>query len=342
LPFPGGFPKLPKKDIGRIAVMLRKLGVVAALSLSALTAAKAQSEPPPVIKIIVGSVAGGILEPYARIVGEHMARTLGRTIIVESKPGASGTIATQFIVDQPADGALLWIGTQAFTEINPSAYPNQRWTIDDFIPIVKGVEAPLILAVHPSVPAKNLKELIAWIKANPGKLGYASYSAGTPSAFLGHQLNKRFGLDLTHIVYRGSGPQTNDMIAGHALLGFMQLGNAMPYIQAGRLVPIAVTSAKRSRFVPDVPTFAELGYDDFTAMVWFGLLVKAGTPDPIVKAYIAAAEKAHSDPDVKSKFDLQGMEATGETGPAKLLAEIKTQTERWRKIIDETGFKPND
>ena len=207
---------------------------------------------------------------------------------------------------------------------------------------MKGVEAPLILAVHPSVPAKNLTELVAWIKANPGKLGYASYSPGTPSAFLGHQLNKRFGLDLTHVVYRGSGPQTNDMIAGHALLGFMQLGNAMPHIKAGKLVPIAVTSAKRSRFVPDVPSFAELGYDDFTATVWFGLLVKAGTPEPIVKAYIAAAEKAHADPDVKAKFDLQGMEAIGETGPAKLTAEIKTQTERWRKIIDETQFKPVD
>lgn len=322
--------------------MLRAgLAVISILLFGAASAA-AQTEPPQVIRIIVGSAPGGILDPYARIVGENMSKTLNRTMIVENKPGANGTIATQYIVDQPADGSILWIGTQAFTEINPSVYKNQRWTIDDFIPIVKGVQAPLILAVHPSVPAKNLDELVRWIKANPGKLGYASYSPGTPSAFLGHQLNKRFGLDLTHVVYRGSGPQTNDMIGGHALLGFMQLGNAMPHIKAGRLVPIAVTSAKRSRFVPEVPSFAELGYDDFTATVWFGLLVKAGTPDPIVKAYIAAAEKAHADPDVKAKFDLQGMEAVGETGPAKLLAQIKTQTERWRQIIDETQFKPVD
>jgi tripartite-type tricarboxylate transporter receptor subunit TctC len=326
--------------------MLRagRTGTVVAALFAAIssTPAHAQAEPPQVIKIIVGSAPGGILDPYARIVGESLSKTLGRTIIIENKPGASGTIATQFVVDQPADGAILWVGTQAFTEINPSAYRNLRWTIDDFIPVVKGVEAPLILAVHPSVPAKNLNELIAWIKANPGKLGYASYSPGTPSAFLGHQLNKRFGLDLNHIVYKGSGPQTNDMIAGHALLGFMQLGNAMPHIKAGKLVPIAVTSAKRSRFIPDVPSFAELGYGDLTATVWFGLLVKAGTPEPIVKAYIGAAEKAHADPDVKAKFDLQGMEAVGETGPAKLLAEIKVQAERWRKIIDETQFKPVD
>lgn len=317
--------------------------VFAAMSaLLGIAPASAQTEPPAIIRIIVGSAAGGILDPYARIVGEHMAKTLQRTIVVENKPGANGTIAAQFVVDQPADGALMWVGTQAMTEINPSAYRNLRWTIDDFIPIVKGVEAPLILAVHPSVPAKNLADLIAWIKANPGKLGYASFSPGTPSAFLGHQLNKRFGLDLAHIVYKGSGPQTNDMIAGHALLGFMQLGNAMPHLKAGKLVPIAVTSPKRTRFLPDVPTFAELGYDDFTAMVWFGLLVKAGTPEAIVKSYIDAAAKAHADPDVKAKFDIQGMEATGEVGPAKLTSEIKTQIERWRKIVDETQFKAID
>lgn len=320
------------------------IGAVIAALFAAMssTPAHTQGEPPQIVKIIVGSVAGGILDPYARIVGEHMSKTLGRTVIVENKPGANGTISAQFVVDQPADGALMWVGTQAMTEINPSAYKNLRWTIDDFIPIVKGVEAPLVLAVHPSVPAKNLAEMIAWIKANPGKLGYASFSPGTPSAFLGHQLNKRFGLDLAHIVYKGSGPQTNDMVGGHALLGFMQLGNAIPHIKAGKLNAIAVTSPKRTRFLPDVPTFAELGYDDFTAMVWFGLLVKSGTPEPIVKAYIAAAEKAHTDPDVKSKFDVQGMEANGETGPARLMADIKTQIERWRKIVDETQFKATD
>lgn len=310
--------------------------------LSIVGAAQAQSEPPQTVRIIVGSVAGGVLDPYARIVGEHMSKTLGRTIIVENKPGASGTLATQYLVDQPADGSLLWVSTQAMTEINPVAYKNLRWKIDDLTPIVRGVEAPLVLAVHPSVPAKNLDEMIAWIKANPGKLGYASFSPGTPSAFLGHQLNKRFGLDLAHIVYKGSGPQTNDMVAGHSLLGFMQLGNALPFIRSGKIVPIAVTSAKRTRFLPDVPSFAELGYDEFTAPVWFGLMVKAGTPEPIVKAYIAAAEKAHGDPEVKAKFDLQGMEAVGQTGPDKLMSGIKAQIERWRKLVEETQFKAVD
>ena len=292
-----------------------------------------------VIRIVVASAPGGILDPYARIVGDHMAKTLNRTIIIENKPGAGGVIGTQYVVDQPADGTTMWVGTQAMTEINPAIYKNLRWSIDDLVPIIKGVEAPLVLATHPSVPAKTLDELVTWVKANPGKLGYASFSPGTPSQFLGHQLNKRFGLDLNHIVYKGSGPQTSDMVAGHALLGFMQLGNAMPYIKSGKLNAIATTSPQRTRFLPDVPTFAELGYDDLTAMVWFGLLAKKGTPQPALDAFIDAAKKAHADPDVKAKFEIQGMEAVGVTGSDKLMADIKTQIERWRTIADETGFK---
>lgn len=316
--------------------------VLGALALSALLSSTAISQPANsgVIRIVVGAAAGGILDPYARIVGEHMSKTLGRTIIVESKPGANGTIAAQYIVDSPPDGSLMWVGTQAMTEINPSVYPNLRWTIDDFIPIVKGVEAPLILVTHPSVPAKTLKELVAWIKSKPGQLGYAAFSPGTPSAFLGYQLNKSFGLDLAQITYRGSGPQTTDLVAGHALLGFAQLGNVMPHIAAGRLNAIAVTGPERSRFVPNVPTFAELGHSEFTAMVWFGLLVRAGTPESIVKAYVEAAKAAHADPDVKKNFEVQGMEAVGVTGPA-IMKDIKTQIERWRKIVQETGFKIN-
>ncbi len=315
---------------------------ISAVTLTAFGPLEARAQDNSgVIKIVVASAPGGILDPYARIVGDHMSKTLGRTIIIENKPGAGGVVGTQYVVDQPADGTMMWVGTQAMTEINPSAYKNLRWTIDDFIPIVKGVEAPLVLVTHPSVPAKNLKDLVAWIKANPGKLSYASFSPGTPSQFLGHQINKQFGTDLTHVPYKGSGPQANDLIAGHALLGFAQLANAIQHVKNGKLNAIAVTSKVRTRFLPDVPSFAELGYDDFTATVWFGLLVKAGTPNPLVKAYVAAAEKAHTDPEVKQKFEAQGMEATGATGSAKLTADIKTQIGRWRKIVDETGFQAN-
>ncbi len=182
----------------------RWLAVAAAAAVPALhgsaiftqgfTQALAQSTP---MRFIVGRAPGGAVDPYARIIADHMAKTLGRTIIVDNRPGAGGNISAQVMTDAPADGTLIWVGTQALTEINPSVYSNLRWSIDDFLPLIKGVQAPLVLVAHPSVPASNFAEFVAWAKANRGKLTYSSYTAGTPSHFLGFLLNEKFDLDLT-------------------------------------------------------------------------------------------------------------------------------------------------
>jgi tripartite-type tricarboxylate transporter receptor subunit TctC len=267
-----------------------------------------------------------------------MAKTLGQVIIVENKPGANGNIAAQFVVEAPADGNLILVGTQSMTEINPSASDDLKWSLNDFIPLIRGVVAPLVLVTHPSVPAKTLAELVAWIKSNPGKLSYSSYTAGTPSHFLGFQMNERFGLDLAHVPYRGSGPQTTDLVAGHSLLGFSQMQSTLPYIGAGRLNAIATTGGVRSRFLPDVPTFAELGYAEFTANIWFGLMVRAGTPPAAVARLLNAAISAHTDPDVKAKLEAQGFDLSGQIGP-ELASEIKRQIERWARPIKASGFK---
>jgi len=311
---------------------------ILALAVIAVGDRSVTAQTPSPVRVIVGVPAGGVVDPYARIVSQKMEKTLGNTMIIENKPGANGNFAANAVVDAPADGQTVWIGTQSMTEINPSAYSKLRWSMKDFVPIIKGVEAPLVLVTHPSLPVKSFAELIAYVKKNPGKLGYASFSPGTPSHFLGFQLNERFGLDLTHIPYKGSGPQTTDLIAGHALLGFSQLGTAVPNIKAGRLNAIAVTSKERSRSLPDVPTFAELGYPDLSATIWFGMFVRAGTPAPIVAAYVAAAKSAHADPEVKQKLETLGFDVPGQTGP-QVAADIKTQTERWARIIKATGFK---
>ncbi len=322
-----------RKIIGRAA------GALAGAFMTAVQiAAPAAAQTGDTIRFIVGAPAGGAIDPYARVIAEHMAKTLGRAIIVENKPGANGNISAQYIVDQPADGTLVWVGTQAMTEINPSAYRNLRWSIDDFIPLIKGVESGPVLVTHPSVPAKTLSELVAWIKKNPGKLTYASWSPGTPSAFLGFQFNERFGLDMTHVPYRGSAPQTTDLIAGHALLGFGQMQSVLPHVRAGRLNAIASTSASRTRFLPDTPTFAELGHPDFTATVWFGLLVKTGTPPDAVAKLLDAAKAAHADPAVRAKLEPQGFDVSGLSGP-EFTAGIKQQIERWRRIVEASGFR---
>ena len=191
---------------------------------------------------------------------------------------------------------------------------------------------------NPSVPTKTLAELIAWIKQNPGKLSYSTYLAGTPSHFLGYQMNERFGLDLLHVPSKGSGFQMTDMIAGHVQFGFAQTQSSLPFLRDGKLRAIAITDDARSRHMPDVPSFAELGYPEFTARVWFGLSVRAGTPAPIVESLLAAAKAAHADADVRLKLDAQGFDMSGQTGP-EFADDIRKQSERWARLIKASGYK---
>ncbi len=214
----------------------------AVMLLSQAPPAAAQTQP---MKFVVGLAPGGAVDPYARIIAERMAKALNRTIIVENRPGATGNISAQYMIEQPADGQLIWVGTQALTEINPSVFDNLKWKIDDFEPMIKGVQAPLVFVAHPSVPAANFAEFVAWAKANRGKLSYSSYTPGTPSHFLGFQLNEKFNLDLTHVPYRGSGLQTNGLVAGHSLFGFAQVNTSAPQYAAGKLKAFGITSAER-------------------------------------------------------------------------------------------------
>jgi tripartite-type tricarboxylate transporter receptor subunit TctC len=308
-------------------------GLALTVALAA-TCAHAQSS----VRLLVGSPAGGAIDIYARIIGDHMSRSLGLPVLIDNKPGANGNIAAQTVVDGPADGSLVWVGAQSMLEINPHAYTNLRWKVSDFTPLLKGVEIPLVLAAHPSVPAENLDELVAWIRRNPGKFSYASYSVGTASHFLGFQFAERFGLDLAHVPYRGSGPQSSDLLAGHALFGFAQIPNVAPYVPDRRLKAIAVTGERRSRLLPQTPTMAELGHGELTGAVWFGLLIKAGAPKVMETRLMSAAKAAHEDPAIRAKLDAQGFDLSGLSG-GEFLASILQQSERWARIVKATGFK---
>ena len=316
--------------------MRRAVSAIAATIAALAFSASAQASSP--VRVLAGMGAGGAPDLYARVIADHMATTLKRPMIVENKPGAGGNLAAQIVLDAPADGRTLWLGSAAQTEINPSVYSKLKWTVDDFIPLIKGVQAPLVLVTHPSVPAKNLEALVAWMRANKGKLGYASYNPGTPSHFLGYLLNERFGLDLAHVPYRGSGQQTKDLVAGHVLLGFSQVQTTLPHVRSGALNAIATTGTSRTRFMPDVPTFAELGQPEFTATIWFGLMVRAGTPPDALAKLLSAAKAAHGAPEIRQKLESQGFEVSGQTGP-EVTAGIKAQIKKWARIVAATGFK---
>jgi len=293
------------------------------------------------IRIIVGTAAGGAIDPYARMIADRMQKILKQPVIIENKPGASGSLAAQYIADQPADGSIIWLGTQAFTEILPTLFPNAHWSIDQFHPIIRGVEAPLLFDANPALPANNFADFLKWATANKGKQSYCSYQPGTPSHFLGYQLNEKFNLDLTHVPYRGSGLQATALLSGECLFGFAQLNSTLSYIQANKLKALATTGAKRDRSLPSVPTFAELGYPEFTAKVWFGLLVKEGTPPDVLKRLSDAAKSAHNDPDIRKNLEAQGFEVSADTGP-HLKTEIKEQIARWGKLVKASGWSVND
>jgi tripartite-type tricarboxylate transporter receptor subunit TctC len=315
----------------------RRSAIAAGASAIAFAAGAARAQEQPII-FISGAAAGGAIDAYARIIADHMSRTLGRGIIFEARAGAGGNIAAQQIAAAPADGSLVWVGTMAMTEINPLVYSKIAWSMKDFRPLIKGIEAPLVFVTHPSVPARTLDEFIAWAKPQRGKLSYASFSPGTPSHFLGALMSDKFGLDLTHVPYRGSGPQTNDLVAGHVQFGFTQMQGALPQFEAGRLRAIATTSETRFRLTPDTPTFAELGHPDFNTSIWFGLLVKAGTPEPVYQRLLEAARAAHADEGVRKALAPQGFEISGQTGE-DFRRSIEAGSARWEKLVKATGFK---
>ena len=281
--------------------------------------------------------AGGAIEPYARLLSEHMAKTLARVVIVEHKPGASTMLAAQFAANAPPDGNMILIGTQGMIEIIPTAVTNSKWSMDDFIPLIRGVTAPLVLVTNPGVPARTLPELVAWIR-----------ESRQAQLFV---LRCRNAIALprlsTQRAVRPRPPprtrariaaQSTDLMGGHVLFGFTQHQTALPLIRDGKLNAIAVTGATRSRFLPEVPTMAELGHPEFTARVWFGLMVRSGTPSDVVADFLKAAKAAHVDPDVRGKLETQGYEVSGETGP-EFAADIRAQIERWARLVKAAGFK---
>ena len=321
---------------------MKVLGLLAA-AFAAVCAggAFAQAWPVKPIALVVGSAPGSAPDVYARAVAEPMARLLGQPVIVENRTGANGNIAAEAVARAGADGYALWVAAQSQVEINPSAYADLRWKPADFAGVIKGVEAPNVLVAHPGVPARTLAELTAWVKANPGKVSFASFSPGTISHFLGHQLNERFGLDMTHVTFKGSAPQVQSLLGGHVPLGFSQIQTGLQHVLGGKLNAFAVTGATRWRQLPAVPTFAELGYPEFTAGTWFGLLARAATPADVLARLVDTARAAHLDPVVRERLEQMGFDVSAQTG-AELAASLRAGTERWARVVKATGFKATD
>jgi len=314
--------------------------VSAALALAA-PFAQAQQWPTKAVRVVVAGPPGGSADIVARILADNLTKEIGQPVIVEAKPGGAGIIAVNDLSQAPHDGYTVLVGVNSLVSEIPHIVKMKFDMAQEIKPVAELSRSGLVLVANPSFPAKNLAELVAYVKANPGKVNYASYSPGTISHVLGLQLNKAASIDMTHVGYKGSTPALTDVMGGHVPLMFDGVATSLPYIKSGKLKAFAVSSPKRSPLLPDVPTFAELGYPEFTAKVWFGLLVKEGTPPDVLKRLTDAAIAAHADPDIRKKLEAQGFEVPAETGP-QLKTEILAQVVRWGKLVQASGFSAED
>lgn len=316
--------------------------LILATGLAWLPAAFAQQPwPTKPVTVLVGVPAGGALDPFARALADQLAKVTGGTFVIDNRPGANGNLSAEAALKAPTDGHTLWIGTQSMMAINPAAFSQLRWKPSDFKPILKGVEAPLVLVTNPSVRARNFPDLAKWILDPANKAAYASFSPGTPSHFVGYQLNERLKANMVHIPYKGSAPQVTDILGGQVPLGFTQLASAVQHVKSGKLNAIAVTGPQRSRYLPDVPTLAELGHKDLGTTIWFGLFAPAATPPGVIEAIRAAADKAQADEGYRARLEALNFDVPNES-IAAFEQTIAAETAKWAALVKATGFKANE
>ncbi len=318
---------------------IRRCRSLAVLALAALAGlAGAQDYPTKPIKFIVPYPPGGGTDVIARILQEPLAAELGQPIIIENKGGAAGNVGTDVAAKAPPDGYTILFTLSSHT-INPKLYDKLPFDVErDFAPITLATLVPQILVAHPSVPANNVKELIALAKANPGKLNYASVGTGSPAHIAGELLKLKTGIDMVHVPYKGGGPAVVDTIGGQVQLAFVSMPAAWQHVKAGKLKAIAVTSARRAAVAPDLPTIAET-VPDYVVDSWYGALAPAKTPPAAIAKLNAAFAKVLENPQVKERLLAQGAEAAPGS-PAEFDRRIKDELAKWELVIKSAGIKP--
>jgi len=294
--------------------------------------------PTKPIKIIVGYSAGGATDVLARLVSVGMGNTLGQSIVVENRPGANSNVGAEIVARSTPDGYTLYAFSIANT-INATLYPNLSYDpIKDFEPIGMIAKIPNILVVNPNLPVKTLAEYVRYAKDAKDGVTFASSGSGSSIHLSGEMFKMQAKIQMLHIPYKGSAPAVTDLLGGQVESMFDNAPSALPHIKAGKLRPIAVTSAQRSTFLPDVPTIAESGYPGFDVQSWFALVAPAGTPKPIITQLNAALNKALNSPEVRQR--MQELAATPEQGsPEKMAAFEASEIKRWRDVVKASGAK---
>ena len=311
----------------------------AALLSSCANGALAQTYPVKPVRVVVPSSAGGGTDIVARIIAPELSKRLGQQVIIDNRPGAGTMIGIEVAAKSPADGYTLLMGLSTLA-INSALYKKVPYDpVKDFAPITQAVSSASIIVVHPSVPVKTVKELIAFARARPGQMNYASAGTGTYPHMTMELFLSMGKLKMVHIPYKGTGPAMIDMLAGHTSVMAATLLTGMPQIRAGRLRPLGITSLARSSVAPEIPTIAEAGLPGYESVQWYGLLAPAQTPNEIIARLHAETTRILQQPDVKERFAGDGTDPVGNT-PEQFARFIQSELVKWAKVAREAGITP--
>ncbi len=322
-----------------IGTFYRMLAAASILTVAGGSAAAddAANYPARPITVVVGYPPGGATDIIARLVATKLSQSFNQPVVVENKPGAGSNIATEQVVRAKPDGYTLLVETIA-NATNMTVYKNIKYdSVRDLAPIVQFMSSPSILCVAPSLAATDVKSLIALAKAQPGKLTFASSGVGGSPHLAGELLKLRAGIDMVHVPYKGATPALVDVISGHVSMGFKTSLGALDHIQAGKLRPIAVAYGKRLPELPDVPTMAEAGLEDFEVSSWNGLAAPAGTPEAIIRKLNEEVNRILAMPDVREQLRTLGAQAVGGT-PQAFADYVKAEIAKWREVIKVAGI----
>jgi tripartite-type tricarboxylate transporter receptor subunit TctC len=302
-------------------------------------AAAADAYPARPVRFVVAFPPGGGTDIIARSIAQKLSRSLAQQVVVDNRPGAGGNIGTDIVAKSAPDGYTLLMGSAGPLAINASLFASMPFDpVRDFAPVTLAASTPNVLVVHPSLHASTVKELIALARAHPGEINFASSGHGTPAHLAGELFNSMAGVKMVHVPYKGAAPALADLLGGQVQLMFSTMPPALPHVKDGKLRALAVTSAKRSRAAPGLPTVDEAALPGFEANTWHGVVVPAGTPPDIVGRLNSDIVAILHQPDVVERLSAQGAEPVGST-PEEFAAYIRSETVKWAKVVRESGAK---
>ena len=312
------------------------LGLLAAAAVA--STACAQDWPAKPVRVVVAFTAGGTTDILARSVGQQLSEKLKQSFVIDNRPGAGGNLGTEIVVRAPADGYTLIVNSVGPIAVNPTLYPKLPYNpLTELLPIVQIADVPNVLVVNPSLPVKNFDEFIAYARANPGKLNYASTGIGTSAHLSGFILGKRAEITATHVPYKGA-DALRDLLAGRVQFMFATIPSVMAHINSGGLRALAVTSTRRSRSLPDVPTVADSGFPGFEAGSWFGYFAPKGTPPEVVATLNKAVNEIIAVPAMEAQLIKEGADPAGGT-PQQFAQFVQREFEKWRQVVQDSGAK---